>query len=238
MKTILFDLDGTLLPMNEDDFVKGYFGKLYKFMAPYGYEKDSFIDAVWYGTKAMRLNDGKRICEDVYWDAFISKFEGKDKNFAHQKFNEFYATVFNETKQYCFEPYRKIDEVIKACREYADKLIVVANPVFPLIAMQERIVFAGIDPSIFDFITSYETSHFAKPNKMFIKEVMDRFNLDTKDVIYFGNSEKEDGRVAKELDIEFYLTGNVVKEENSLDGYKEIEFESIPILLQQKLAKN
>ena len=36
LTTILFDLDGTLLPMDNDVFVKTYFGLLAKTLAPHG----------------------------------------------------------------------------------------------------------------------------------------------------------------------------------------------------------
>ena len=229
MKAVLFDLDGTLLPMNEEQFLRGYFGRLYKFMAPYGYEKDSFVAGVWYGTNAMRKNDGKRSCEDVYWDAFISQFEGKDKDLAHQKFDEFYSTDFNNTKQYCFEAHENVKQIIEKCREKADLLIVAANPVFPMIAMRERIEFAGLNPDVFDYISSYETSHYAKPNKMFVKEIMDKFNLKKEDVIYFGNSIKEDATPAKELGVKFYLTDNVSEE--NVDNIPYVDFKDIPSVI-------
>lgn len=38
IKTILFDLDGTLLPMDQEVFIKYYFGALVKHMEPEGYE--------------------------------------------------------------------------------------------------------------------------------------------------------------------------------------------------------
>lgn len=38
LTTILFDLDGTLLPMNNDAFTKGYFKLLAARLAPLGYE--------------------------------------------------------------------------------------------------------------------------------------------------------------------------------------------------------
>ena len=41
--TILFDLDGTLLPMDQDEFVKAYFSKLAKKLAPLGYEPQKLI---------------------------------------------------------------------------------------------------------------------------------------------------------------------------------------------------
>ena len=46
IKVVLFDLDGTLLPMDQDIFVKTYFGLLAKKLAPYGYEPDKLIQSV------------------------------------------------------------------------------------------------------------------------------------------------------------------------------------------------
>ena len=227
MKAIFFDLDGTLLPMNEDNFLRGYFGYLYKFMAPFGFEKDEFVKAVWYGTDAMRNNDGKRTCEEVYWDAFSSLFKDKDKEFLHQKFDEFYSTKFEMTKDFCNPPHNNAQGIIDALKKNVDKVIVVANPVFPTIAMRKRLEFAGLNPDSFDYITSYETSHYAKPNKMFIKEIMDKFNLSSEDVTYFGNSEKEDGKAARELNVKFYLTGNIVRDDKNEVPFDEVLFENI-----------
>lgn len=56
--TILFDLDGTLLPMDQEAFTTGYFKSLAKKLAPYGYEPKSLVDAIWAGTAAMVKNDG------------------------------------------------------------------------------------------------------------------------------------------------------------------------------------
>ena len=70
MKAVLFDLDGTLLPMDQDVFNKAYFGALSKKLAPRGYEPKSFIDSVWAGVIAMLRNDGKYTNEQVFWRTF------------------------------------------------------------------------------------------------------------------------------------------------------------------------
>ena len=44
VKTILFDLDGTLLPMDQDVFVKSYFKRLAAKLAPLGYESQQLIE--------------------------------------------------------------------------------------------------------------------------------------------------------------------------------------------------
>ena len=38
LKAVFFDLDGTLLPLNEEQFVKVYFGSLYLKVKDLGYD--------------------------------------------------------------------------------------------------------------------------------------------------------------------------------------------------------
>ena len=38
IKNVLFDLDGTLLPMDMEEFTNGYFGLLTQKLAPRGYK--------------------------------------------------------------------------------------------------------------------------------------------------------------------------------------------------------
>ena len=40
IKAVLFDLDGTLLPMDEEIFIKDYFEGLTKKISPHGYDPD------------------------------------------------------------------------------------------------------------------------------------------------------------------------------------------------------
>ena len=57
IKVVLFDLDGTLLPMEQEKFVKSYFGSLAKKLAPYGFEPEKLIESIWAGMKAMVTNN-------------------------------------------------------------------------------------------------------------------------------------------------------------------------------------
>ena len=46
-KAILFDLDGTLLPMNLDEFIKMYFGLLGRKLVDHGYDPEQFKKGMW-----------------------------------------------------------------------------------------------------------------------------------------------------------------------------------------------
>ena len=77
IKAVLFDLDGTLLPMDQEQFVKMYFGLLAKRLSVRGYESQKLIDTVMAGMMAMIKNDGSRSNETVFWNAFVDAY-GKE----------------------------------------------------------------------------------------------------------------------------------------------------------------
>ena len=60
IRHILFDLDGTLLPMNQDEFVTFYMPLLAKKYISEGisFDPKAFIASVWKGYGAMVNNDG------------------------------------------------------------------------------------------------------------------------------------------------------------------------------------
>ena len=55
---VFFDLDGTLLPMDQEVFVKAYLAGMARKLAPHGYDPEKLTKAVWKGTGAMTINDG------------------------------------------------------------------------------------------------------------------------------------------------------------------------------------
>ena len=80
-KVVLFDLDGSLLPMDQDVFVKTYLGMLVGSIAPHGYEPGLLADTVMKGTYDMVNNNGEKSNERRFWDRFTSVFgESSSKN--------------------------------------------------------------------------------------------------------------------------------------------------------------
>ena len=70
MNTVLFDLDGTLLPMDQEAFIRLYFGALTQKFAPHGFEPEKLIQGLWAGMKAMQQNNGSQTNEEAFWQAF------------------------------------------------------------------------------------------------------------------------------------------------------------------------
>ena len=53
LKAVLFDLDGTLLPMDQNVFAKAYFTKLSQYICPLGYAPDVFMKGMMQGIGYM-----------------------------------------------------------------------------------------------------------------------------------------------------------------------------------------
>ena len=158
LTTILFDLDGTLLPMDNDAFTRGYFKLLAAKLAPHGYEPKKLVDVIWSGTAAMVRNDGTRSNEDAFWEDFAGTYG--DKAAADTPlFNEFYENEFLGARALCgYNP--KASESVLRLREEGFRVALATNPIFPSIATESRIRWAGLEPSDFELYTTYENTGF------------------------------------------------------------------------------
>ena len=190
MKAILFDLDGTLLPMQQDEFTAAYFDRLSKKLAPCGYEPERLIEGVWQGTKAMVKNNGQQTNEQVFWKEFAGLYG--DRVYSDiDKFNEFYETDFDKLKSHCSYN-EQANQTIQTLKEKGFILVLATNPVFPMTAQKKRMLWAGINPDDFTWITSYENSHYCKPNPQYYKEIADKIGVKPVDCLMVGNDTTED----------------------------------------------
>ncbi len=208
MKTVLFDLDGTLLPMDQDHFTKTYFQFLAKHMAPYGYESNKLIQSVWAGTKAMVLNDGSKTNEEAFWNCFAECYSEKqleDKKY----FEDFYRDDFYQAQiATSVEP--KAKEAIEMLKDKGIQLILATNPIFPSIATFQRVAWAGLDVNDFDLITTYENSTYCKPNPKYYEEIIHKMNLDPNECVMVGNDAIEDIAATKTGMQVFMITKNLL----------------------------
>lgn len=200
--TVFFDLDGTLLPMDQDVFIEHYIGGMAKKMAPYGYEPKLLAKAVWAGTAAMVKNDGSQGNDTVFWDVFSTAL-GKDARQDEPLFEEFYHKEFQKVKDSCgFDP--RAAELIQWLKEKGLTLVLATNPLFPAIATHSRVRWAGLKPEDFRHITTYENSSRCKPNPDYYREILDKLELSPEQCLMVGNDVAED-MIARELGMQVFL---------------------------------
>ncbi len=201
LKAIFFDLDGTLLPMDQDTFINDYFSRLARRMAKRGYDPKEFIHAIWYASANMVTGSGEHTNEEKFWQAFTEKL-GEGARSEEEYLEAFYKEEFDFVSASC-----GFDETAAATvRALGEKyrIILATNPLFPAIATEKRIAWAGLTPGDFEFYTTYENSHFCKPNLDYYREILEKFNLDPSECLMVGNDVGED-MIAEKLGMKVYL---------------------------------
>ena len=98
IKAVLFDLDGTLLPMEQNDFIKAYLGGLVGAIAPKGYDPKMIAGALIKSTDAMKINDGRKTNEEVFWDNF-SAILGEGISLAEPEIQQWISEYLKEQYQ-------------------------------------------------------------------------------------------------------------------------------------------
>ncbi len=211
MKAILFDLDGTLLPMDMEVFIKAYFKELCKVACNETLEPEKLISLVWAGTKAMVENDGTRKNVEVFWEKFEKEI-GSDCRRTKEICDGFYSKEFHKVKEVTGEnPLAKV--AIELAGKHGRKVVLATNPLFPLDGQKTRISWIGLTEEDFEFITSYESDSFCKPNPKYYLDICKRLGVEPKDCLMVGNDEKEDMYAASSAGMNcFLVTDCVIKD--------------------------
>ena len=200
--TVLFDLDGTLLPMDQDVFIKAYFTRIAAKVAPAGYDPKELIDMIWRGTGVMVKNDGSRTNEKAFWEYAVSVYGDRilqDKGY----FDEFYRVDFGNIRSVCgYDP--AAAQIVHGLKDRGFRVVLATNPFFPARATQWRIQWAGLSPEDFELYTTYENSSYCKPNLRYYEAILEQLQVQPQECLMVGNDVGED-MIAEQLGMQVFL---------------------------------
>lgn len=201
-KAIFFDLDGTLLPMDVDAFLKGYFEALAVHAAEQGMDPAALVKAVKKSVFAMTSHEPGILNSEAFWVSFEREWGSRGPE-VEAFFNDFYDRSFGNIGA-GFDANPAAARAIEILAEKGYPLYLTTMPLFPLVAVEWRLRWAGVDPSAFELITCFDNSTTVKPNLGYYRENVERSGFDAKDILMVGNNTEED-MVALELGMDGYL---------------------------------
>lgn len=215
MNTVLFDLDGTLLPMDAEEFEKAYFGLLSQKFLDLHTPKE-FVSIVWSATKEMVMNTDLKTNETVFLQAMAKLVNSKDIQEYHDRFLKFYHHEFDLVK-HAVKPTVIIPKIIELLKKKGYTLVVATNPMFPKVAIEKRIRWAGLNVEDFEYITSFEKNHYCKPQVKFYEEICQQISKEPHECLMVGNDTVED-LIASTLGIKTYLINDhAIVRPNAID---------------------
>ena len=211
---MLFDLDGSLLPMDQEVFIKTYLEMLVKNISPHGYQPELLADTIWKGTADMVMNNGDRTNEKRFWDRFTSNF-GEESLKDMPLFDEFYEKEFDKVSSSCgFDPMAA--EAVRKIKDMGYRVVLATNPVFPMAATERRIKWAGLSKDDFELVTTYENCRFCKPNLDYYRDIVSELGVSSEECLMVGNDVSED-MITERLGMKVFLLTNCLINKEEID---------------------
>ncbi len=200
--TILFDLDGTLLPLDQQAFMHQYFNLFGRYCHFLGYNVDQALKGLEAGLGAMFASDGTSTNKERF-DRHFAAVSGIDSDEFNVRFAPFYDETFNQIKETSSATSlsRTIVEELGA-KGY--ELVLATAPLFPWQATHARLKWAGLEPEMFTVITTYEHCHYTKPALEYYQNLLKEIGRQPQECLMVGNDVQED-LVVSSLGMEAYL---------------------------------
>jgi len=216
VRGVLFDLDGTLLDIDLEIFLAAYYRALVPVIMSTSptLDPETSIAALEDSVRTMMTPHPGRTNEDVFQSRFL-EITGHGIAAHWEKFENFYLNVFPGLDG-TTGPAVGARECVETAIELGLKVALATNPIFPLVAIERRLAWAGLDDIAFDVVTSYETSHATKPHAEYFRETVHHLGLDPQECLMVGDDRVLD-LAAADIGMRTYYVGS---DEDAVADYR------------------
>ena len=189
-KTILFDLDDTLLRIQDTLFIEAYFKTLMPKLVDF-FPDGGAQEAILYGTQAMlQSTNPEATMRDVFTHAF-EKASGIPFKEIEPVFLNYYETDF-ALVQKVTGTVPNVRKALDLAFSIAPNVVVATVPIFPHVAIHERLKWAGVDDYPFKLVTSFELMHASKPHIDYYQEIVAMLGVEPSECLMIGNDWVDD----------------------------------------------
>lgn len=233
IKNILFDLDGTLIDTDQEEFNKEYLNEVSNYFVSCGCNKELSIKYLWEAMLEVINNDGRINNEEVFSNYLENKLNLSKETLA-SIFTQFTDKEYNYLSKYI----KKVEvatEAIKLLKQKNYNLILATNSLFPYNAIKKRAGWGDIDVELFSFVTTIENMNYAKPNINYYKQILSLNGLKADECMMFGNDLIEDLAV-ENLGIKcFIITDNMINANHFKDSKLNGNYEEFYTYIKENL---
>lgn len=201
MKAVLFDLDGTLLPLDYELFFTEYMKLIGRHVA-HLVDPEVFTRQLWASTAVMVRDTSAMTNETVFANDFFPKI-GLPQDVMLPVIQDFYENKFSHLS-YVAKASAAARQAVQAVLARGKMAVVATNPIFPRVAIEARLQWANVRDLSFSHVTCYEDSCFCKPNPSYYLEVAEKIGCDPADCLMVGNDVEED-LIAATVGMKTYL---------------------------------
>jgi HAD superfamily hydrolase (TIGR01662 family) len=203
---VLLDLDDTLLDNDMGRFLPPYFSALGRCMARF-VAPDRLVEMLLASTRVMMQNQDAAITNQQAFDADFFPHLGYPESQVRPVIHSFYETHFPKLKA-STRPRPEARPLVQAIFDQGYAVAIATNPMFPRRAIEQRLEWAGVPDFPFKLVTSYENSHFCKPNPRYYQEILDKMGCRPQEAVMVGDDPGNDIQPALQVGLHTYWITN------------------------------
>jgi HAD superfamily hydrolase (TIGR01549 family) len=201
---MLFDLDDTLLGNDMDVFLPHYFS-LCGHVAQKHMPQEKFIQSMLLASRSMIANtDPDVTIDEVFWSRF-GEITGLDRDLVAADFDNFYRNEFVQMRDKT-EHKPLAAQIMDWCFGQDLKVVIATNPMFPRIAIEARLDWAGVPVKKYSYalVTTMENMHATKPHAAYYYAILDEVGCRPDEALMIGDDGMRDIEPAAKLGLFTY----------------------------------
>lgn len=192
LEAVLFDLDDTLLDNPMDTFLPAYFQALTRYLDHLVPPEQLMADLM-RATQAMNADHNRALTNEEAFASVFYPLLGQDRSTVESAFERFYTQEFPKLRGMT----RRRPEaraLVASALERGLQVAVATNPMFPRVAVEERLAWAGVPVERFDYalVTTYENMHATKAHPAYYCEILQKLDRQPGECLMVGDSWKLD----------------------------------------------
>ena len=190
--TLLLDLDDTLLENDVNVFLPAYLQSFSQYVS-HLIPPEIFIQSLITGTQLMMENNQPNSTLKEVFEAYFYQITGVERDEFEILADEFYASIYPELKK-SMKVIPAAINLVESAFNRGYRVVIATNPLFPKTAIDQRLSWAGLHRDRFNFelVTTYENSHFAKPNPSYFAEILGKLGWSDDRYLVVGNDLEHD----------------------------------------------
>ena len=230
VSTLLFDLDNTLVFMDENQFVMAYATNAASYFSDVFPDPKVFVHHLLAGTRYMVSTKNTKTNIEKFFDYFLPQCNQLSKEVVYKRFLDFYTTDFDNV-QSIVKTNAIVPKIFDMVLEKF-QVVIATNPLFPEIATLKRIRWAGLGDYVnkIELITHGEDFSTSKPDIAYYQEILDKIDKKPADCLIIGNDLYNDGSGSR-LGMKFFHVINKVEDSDFLskETRKDLQKEDITV---------
>jgi len=204
LKAVLFDLDDTLLGNSMGTFLPAYFQALTRYLE-HLIPPERLIAQLMRATEAMDANHNRQVTNEEAFAAVFYPALKPDRLTLERAFRRFYAQEFPKLQRLT-KRRREARLLVEWAFERDLQVAVATNPLFPRVAVQQRLAWADVSVDDFSYalVTTYENMHATKSHPAYYREILTRLGCHPGECLMVGDSWEMDVLSASAVGLHVY----------------------------------